>query len=79
MASGGPLYQVATLLGEDAYVTLLSLLPDSFFDLDEQAKDAFWKQALAALNAGETDLDRLAGMAATQDEAIIRVQNERTA
>jgi hypothetical protein len=52
---------VSTLLQDD-FVDLLKKLPDDYFELDEMKKASIWKDIQTAINRGESDLDKLAGL-----------------
>jgi hypothetical protein len=52
---------VSTLL-QDSFVDLLKKLPDDYFKLDEKKKALIWKDIQTAINRGENDLDKLAGL-----------------
>jgi hypothetical protein len=59
------MHMVSVLL-QDGFVELLKKLPDGYFNLDEKSKAATWKSIWIAIDRGETDTDKLAGLANIQ-------------
>ena len=57
---------------DDLVQEILALLPYKYFKADEQAKDAFWRQVITAVDGGEQDVTRLAGLYQHRGAAIAR-------
>jgi hypothetical protein len=53
---------VGCLIGTEDFACLLATLPDEFYYLPEAQQQQAWRVILAAVNAGERDVCKLAGV-----------------
>lgn len=55
------MHMVSVLL-QDGFVELLKKLPNEYFKMDEAEKCAVWRSIWIAIDRGETDTEKLAGV-----------------